>query len=116
MSIMLPKFEVEEVLQTIKDLKPTMFPGVPTIYIALTNHPKTENYNLDSIRLCNSGSAPMPVELLKRFEKKTGATIVEGYGLSESSPITHCNPIFSKRKPGSIGKIGRASCRESKWM
>lgn len=103
MSIMLPKFDIDEVLQTIKDLKPSAFPGVPTMYIAITNHPKAEKYGLDSIRLCNSGSAPMPVELLRNFEKKTGATIVEGYGLSESSPITHCNPPFSTRKPGSVG-------------
>lgn len=103
MSIMLPKFEIDEVLQTIKDLKPTTFPGVPTMYIAITNHPKAEQYGIDSIRICNSGSAPMPVELLRNFEEKTGAKLVEGYGLSESSPITHCNPIFSTRKPGSIG-------------
>ncbi|MBP2258675.1 acyl-CoA synthetase (AMP-forming)/AMP-acid ligase II [Virgibacillus campisalis] len=100
---MLPKFDIDEVLQTIKDLKPSAFPGVPTMYIAITTHPKAEKYGLDSIRLCNSGSAPMPVELLRNFEKKTGATIVEGYGLSESSPITHCNPPFSTRKPGSVG-------------
>ncbi|XKF66077.1 long-chain fatty acid--CoA ligase [Virgibacillus necropolis] len=103
MSIMLPKFDLEEVLQTIKDLKPTSFPGVPTMYVALTNHPKAEQYGIDSIRLCNSGSAPMPGELLKSFERKTGAKILEGYGLSESSPVTHCNPMFSTRIPGSIG-------------
>lgn len=103
MSIMLPKFDLEEVLETIKHLQPTSFPGVPTMYVAITNHPKAEQYGIDSIRICNSGSAPMPGELLRSFEKKTGATILEGYGLSESSPVTHCNPIFSTRKPGSIG-------------
>lgn len=103
MSIMLPKFDLEEVLQTIKDLQPTTFPGVPTMYVAITNHPKAEQYGIDSIRICNSGSAPMPGELLRSFEKKTGAKILEGYGLSESSPVTHCNPMFSTRKPGSIG-------------
>lgn len=103
MSILLPKFDLEEVLQTIKELKPTSFPGVPTMYVALTNHPKAQEYGIDSIRLCNSGSAPMPGELLRSFESKTGAQILEGYGLSESSPVTHCNPMFATRKPGSIG-------------
>nr|WP_323741969.1 long-chain fatty acid--CoA ligase [Salinibacillus xinjiangensis] len=103
MNILLPKFELEEVLQTIKDLQPTTFPGVPTMYVAITSHPKAEEYGLGSIRICNSGSAPMPGELLRSFEKKTGALILEGYGLSEASPITHCNPMFAERKPGSIG-------------
>ncbi|MEQ6389176.1 long-chain fatty acid--CoA ligase [Bacillaceae bacterium S4-13-58] len=108
MNILLPKFELEEVLETIKNLQPTSFPGVPTMYVALTNHPKAEEYGIDSIRICNSGSAPMPGELLRSFEAKTGAMILEGYGLSESSPVTHCNPMFAQRKPGSIG-IGVAS-------
>ncbi|MHA6252216.1 long-chain-fatty-acid--CoA ligase [Oceanobacillus sp. CAU 1775] len=102
-NIMLPRFDLEEVLETIKAQQPTSFPGVPTMYVALTNHPNVENYGLDSIRICNSGSAPMPKELMRSFEEKTGAKILEGYGLSESSPVTHCNPYFSTRKPGSIG-------------
>lgn len=102
-SILLPKFEIREVLQTIKETKPTSFPGVPTMYIALINHPDVEAYGLDSIRTCNSGSAPMPVELLKKFQEKTGAKILEGYGLTETSPTTHCNPSFGNRKPGSVG-------------
>lgn len=100
---LLPKFDVEELLETISREQPTMFPGVPTMYVALTNHPKALDYDLSSIRVCNSGSAPMPVELMKEFERKTGALILEGYGLSEASPVTHCNPIFAERKPGSIG-------------
>lgn len=103
MNIMLPRFELEEVLETIKALRPTSFPGVPTMYVALTNHPRAEEYGIDSIKVCNSGSAPMPLELMRSFEAKTGATILEGYGLSESSPVTHCNPNFADRKPGSIG-------------
>lgn len=102
-SILLPKFDIEEVLQTIKTERPTMFPGVPTMYVALTHHPEAEKYGIDTIRICNSGSAPMPVELLKEFERKTGAKILEGYGLSEASPVTHCNPPFAERKPGTIG-------------
>lgn len=102
-SIMLPRFEIEEVLETIKREQPTTFPGVPTMYVALTNHPKAEEYGMGSIQVCNSGSAPMPVELLREFERKSGAKILEGYGLTEASPTTHCNPAFAKRKPGSVG-------------
>lgn len=102
-NILLPRFDLDEVMQTIKTEQPTTFPGVPTMYVALANHPKAEEYGINSIRLCNSGSAPMPVEVLKRFEHKTGAKILEGYGLSEASPVTHCNPVFAERKTGSIG-------------
>ncbi|WP_229592841.1 long-chain-fatty-acid--CoA ligase [Rossellomorea vietnamensis] len=101
--ILLPRFELSEVLSTIKREKPTLFPGVPTMYVAITNHPSAEEYGIHSIKLCNSGSAPMPVELLNQFEKKTGAKILEGYGLSEASPTTHCNPAFAERKPGTVG-------------
>ncbi|MCM3121576.1 MULTISPECIES: long-chain fatty acid--CoA ligase [unclassified Mesobacillus] len=106
--ILLPRFDLEEVLNTIKNEQPTMFPGVPTMYVAITNHPKAEEYGIGSIELCNSGSAPMPVELLREFERKTGSKILEGYGLSEASPTTHCNPSFAERKPGSVG-IGMPS-------
>lgn len=103
MSILLPRFDLEEVLQTIRDVQPTSFPGVPTMYIALNSHPKLSEYQVDSIKICNSGSAPMPQEVLRSFEKQTGATILEGYGLSETSPTTHCNPFFGTRKLGSVG-------------
>jgi len=101
--IILPRFEIMEVLTTIKNEKPTLFPGVPTMYVAIINHPEAEKYGIDSIKICNSGSAPMPVELLHQFEQKTGATILEGYGLSEASPTTHCNPAFAEKKPGTVG-------------
>lgn len=103
MSIMLPRFELDEVLQTIKDVKPTSFPGVPTMYIGLINHPKVSEFGVDILEICNSGSAPMPREIMRTFEEKTGATILEGYGLTESSPTTHSNPYFGTRKPGSVG-------------
>ena len=107
-SVMLPRFDLEEVLNTIKEEQPSIFPGVPTMYVAITNHPNAEQYGINSIRTCNSGSAPMPVELMKEFEGKTGSKILEGYGLSEASPTTHCNPHFADRKPGSVG-IGMPS-------
>ena len=101
--IILPRFDADELLKTVKKTRPTMFPGVPAIYIALMAHPKVDSFDLSSIRLCNTGAAPMPVEVMRRFEQKTGSKIAEGYGLSEASPVTHSNPIEGTRKPGSIG-------------
>ncbi|PTQ56365.1 MAG: Long-chain-fatty-acid--CoA ligase [Candidatus Carbobacillus altaicus] len=103
--VLLPRFEVTEVLEAIKKHRPSMFPGAPTMYIAINSHPKVHEYGLDSIRICNSGSAPLPVEVLMSFEEKTGGMILEGYGLSETSPVTHTNPYHGKRKAGSIGKV-----------
>lgn len=102
-NILLPRFELKEVLETIRDKQPTVFPGVPTMYVAITNTPGVEQYGISSIKTCNSGSAPMPLELMRDFESKTGAVILEGYGLSEASPVTHCNPPFTARKPGTVG-------------
>jgi long-chain acyl-CoA synthetase len=101
--IMLPRFNVDEALEAINLYQPTRFPGVPTMYMAIMNHPHVEKYNISSIRVCSSGSAPMPVEAQKRFEELTGAKISEGYGLTEASPVTHANPFNGKRKIGSIG-------------
>ncbi|MGZ0085051.1 long-chain-fatty-acid--CoA ligase [Caldibacillus thermoamylovorans] len=102
-NILLPRFELKEVLETIRDKQPTVFPGVPTMYVAITNTPGVEEYGISSIKTCNSGSAPMPLELMRDFEAKTGAVVLEGYGLSEASPVTHCNPPFAARKPGTVG-------------
>jgi len=101
--ILMPKFDAEEVLKTIEKQKPTLFPGAPTIYIGLLNHPNLEQYDLSSIDACISGSASLPIEIQNRFEKLTGGRIVEGYGLTETSPVTHANLIWDKRKHGSIG-------------
>ncbi|HET7579044.1 MAG TPA: long-chain fatty acid--CoA ligase [Bacillales bacterium] len=101
--LLLPRFELDEVLKTIKAEQPTYFPGVPTMYVAIANHPEAEKYNIESIRTCNSGGSAMPVEVMKKYEAKTGAQVLEGYGLSETSPVTHVNPGFGERKPGSIG-------------
>ncbi len=101
--VLLPKFDPQEVLETIKRTRPTSFPGVPTMYVAVNSHPKAEEYGVSSINVCNSGGAAMPGEVMKQFESRFGATVVEGYGLSEASPVTHCNPLSGLRKPGSIG-------------
>ncbi len=101
--VLLPRFELKTVLKTIDKQKPTLFPGVPTIYLAINNAPGRHKYDLRSIRICISGAAPLPVEVQQEFEKNTGGRLVEGYGLSETSPVTHANPIYGKRKPGSIG-------------
>ena len=101
--ILLPRFQVDDCLEAINTYQPTRFPGVPTMYIAIINHPKVRDYTISSIKVCSSGSAPMPVEALKKFEELTGGKISEGYGLTEASPVTHANPFSGQRKIGSIG-------------
>ncbi|MEM5015895.1 AMP-binding protein [Metabacillus indicus] len=101
--ILLPKFDATDTLKAIDKLKPTLFPGAPTIYIALLNHPDLKKYDLSSVESCISGSAPLPVEVQEQFERETGGKLVEGYGLSEASPVTHSNFLWSHRKKGSIG-------------
>ncbi|MFW6178110.1 MAG: AMP-binding protein [Desulfohalobiaceae bacterium] len=93
-----------EVLKTVQKEKTTMLVGVPTIFSAFVNHPHLNKYDLSSIMICASGGAPLAVELAKRFEKKTGAIIFEGYGLSETAPVVAANPCdTSLRKFGSVG-------------
>ncbi|MCW1929230.1 long-chain-fatty-acid--CoA ligase [Bhargavaea beijingensis] len=102
--VLVPKFDPETVLKLIDKQSPTLFPGAPTIYIGLLNHPDIGNYDLSSIKACLSGSAPLPVDIQMQFEKITKGKLVEGYGLSESSPVTHSNLIWDgKRKEGSVG-------------
>jgi long-chain acyl-CoA synthetase len=101
--VLIPKYDVEALLAAIRDYRPTYFPAVPTIYISLLNHPKAKEYGIDRVRVFNSGSAPLPVEVIERFERMTGGTLNEGYGLSEASPVTHSTATLARRKPGSIG-------------
>jgi long-chain acyl-CoA synthetase len=101
--VLLPKFDATDTLKTIQKFKPTLFPGAPTIYIALLNHPDIKNYDLSSVQACISGSAPLPVEVQEQFEKVTGGKVVEGYGLSEASPVTHSNFLWGNRVSGSVG-------------
>ncbi|MCM3092066.1 MULTISPECIES: long-chain-fatty-acid--CoA ligase [unclassified Cytobacillus] len=102
--VLLPKFDPETTLKTIHKQRPTLFPGAPTIYIGLLNHPDIKKYNLSSIDSCISGSAALPVEVQQKFEEITGGKLVEGYGLTESSPVTHANFLWDRpRVKGSIG-------------
>ena len=101
--IMHPRFELEAVLTDIDKKKPTLMSGVPTMFTAINNHARTPTLDLTSIRACLSGGAPLPVEVKERFEKITGATLIEGYGLTETSPVAACNPPNGVNKTASIG-------------
>lgn len=102
--VLLPRFDVKEVLHTIAKMRVTCFCGVPTMYIAINNYPDVKKFNLRSIRACISGGAPLPSAVRKRFIELTGGNLVEGYGLTECSPVTHCNPLHDGIvKDGSIG-------------
>jgi long-chain acyl-CoA synthetase len=101
--ILKPQFQVKDILNTIRKYRPTIFPGVPNMYVAINNFRGVRKYNIKSIKACISGSAPLPVEVQESFEKLTKGRLVEGYGLTEASPVTNANPLNGKRKVGSIG-------------
>jgi long-chain acyl-CoA synthetase len=103
LQVLLPKYDVEQVLQAIREFRPTYFPAVPTIFVSLLNHPRLKEYSLEKVRTFNTGAAPCPVEVIEQFERATGRTLSEGYGLSETSPVTHTTPQLGLRKPGTIG-------------
>ncbi|QRF22674.1 long-chain fatty acid--CoA ligase [Alicyclobacillus sp. TC] len=103
--VILPRFSVQDALDAIQNYKITLFPAVPTMYVALAQAVTPGSDILSSLRVCNCGGAPMPVKVLEIFEQVTGATVLEGYGLSEASPVTHSNPSLASRKIGSIGKL-----------
>lgn len=101
--ILLPRFDVITTLKTIQKNKPTQFPGVPTLFNAIDQEPTADKYDLSSINICISGGAPLPLKVKHAFESRTGCKLVEGYGLSESSPVAACNPVEGVNKEGSIG-------------
>jgi long-chain acyl-CoA synthetase len=101
--IALPRFDLNETLKLIHKKKPHLFPAVPAIYNGIIQHPHVKKYDLSSILYCISGGAPLPAEVKKKFEAITGCTVVEGYGLSESSPVVCINPLRHENKAGSIG-------------
>ncbi|MEM0303068.1 MAG: long-chain fatty acid--CoA ligase [Archaeoglobaceae archaeon] len=95
--------DIKTILKFIQKYKVTIFCGVPTMYAAVLNYPERDKFDLSSIRACISGAAPLPIELKKNFESAVGGKLVEGYGLSETSPVTHANPVYGLNKAGSIG-------------
>ncbi len=101
--VILPTFVTGQVLKAIKAYKPTIFPGVPTMYVAINNYPGVRRFGISSIKACISGAAPLPVEVQEAFEKLTRGRLIEGYGLTEATTVTHANPLSGRRKVGSIG-------------
>ncbi|MEM7679884.1 MAG: long-chain fatty acid--CoA ligase [Pseudomonadota bacterium] len=101
--IAMPRFELKDALKTIVRTKPHLFPAVPAIYNAINNFKGLDKFDLSSLKFCVSGGAPLPVEVKKEFEKITGCIVVEGYGLTESSPVASANPFVGENVPGSIG-------------
>lgn len=102
--VIMPRFVLDDAMALITKTKPTVMPGVPTMFIAMLNHPKLASFDLSSLKFCLSGGAPLPVEVKEKFERLTGCKVVEGYGLSEASPSVTCNPIDGPVKEGSIGQ------------
>ena len=102
-NVLVPKPQPSELLEAISKFRPTFAPLVPTMYIGMLEHPDIEKTDLTSIKGCFSGSAPLPLEVINEFEGKTGAVIVEGFGMTESCPVTHINPFRGQRKVGSVG-------------
>ncbi|WP_035241337.1 long-chain-fatty-acid--CoA ligase [Desulfobacter vibrioformis] len=102
-NVLVPKPQPGPLLEAISKFKASFAPLVPTMYIGMLNHPNMEKTDLSSIKGCFSGSAPLPVDVINTFQKKTGGVIVEGFGLTESTPVTHINPFDGKRVVGSIG-------------
>lgn len=101
--ILMPRFVLDEALALIDKEKPTLMPAVPTIFTAMLNHPKLKSFDMSSMKFCISGGAPLPLEVKLRFEELTGSSVVEGYGLSEASPVVTCNPMGGPVVAGSIG-------------
>jgi long-chain acyl-CoA synthetase len=101
--VLVPRFDVDEVLAVIERERPTIFPAMPPVYEALATSPQASEHDLSSLRVCVSGGMALPPEVQQGFERVSGAVLVEGYGLTESSPSTHCNPLSDRRRSSSIG-------------
>ncbi len=101
--VLLPRFKAKEVVKAIRRYHPTLFPGIPTMYLAVMREAGKHPEDLRSIKYCLSGAAPLPAQVQSDFEALTGGRLVEGYGLSEASPVTHGNPLTEECRPGSIG-------------
>jgi long-chain acyl-CoA synthetase len=95
--------DTDDILKSIHKYRPSYYPGVPAMYVAINNHPEASQYDLTALKVCNSGAAPLPAEVQQRFQALTGARLIEGYGLSEATPVTHANPAFGESRIGTIG-------------
>jgi len=91
------------ILKSISKHHPTIYPGVPAMYVAINNYPDIDEFDTGSIKACISGAAPLPVEVQRKFQDLTGGRLVEGYGLSEAAPVTHANPVYGENRIGTIG-------------
>ena len=103
MNILIPKYDVNAVIAACKEYEPTFFPGVPTLFISLLNHPEARTCGLHKVKNFNSGAAPLPVEVIEQFEQMSGAILREGYGMTETSCTASTTPQLAPRKLGSIG-------------
>jgi long-chain acyl-CoA synthetase len=101
--ILLPRFQVQEVLEAIHRHRVTIFSGIPAMFMMINEFEKVARYDLRSLRVCLSGASPLPTEVQNRFQRLTGVKISEGYGMTEASPVTHCNPVYGDTPAGSIG-------------
>ncbi|HVV77561.1 MAG TPA: long-chain fatty acid--CoA ligase [Mycobacteriales bacterium] len=101
--VLLPRFDVEAVFDAIDHERPTLFPAVPPIFRAIIDSPKLRRHDLTTIKACVSGAMKLPTDLLERFERMAEAPLIEGYGMTETSPVTHCVPLTGDRKRGSVG-------------
>src|SRR5207249_9629442 len=100
---LLPRFQITEVLEAIQKYRVTIFSGIPAMFMKLSESPKVGRYDLRSLRVCLSGASPLRAEVQDRFRRLIGVEISEGYGLTEASPVTHCNPVYGEHPEGSIG-------------
>jgi long-chain acyl-CoA synthetase len=101
--VLLPRFVPKDVVKAIARYRPSLFPGIPTMYVAIMREVKNDASKVNSVKYCISGAAPLPAKVQEDFERLTGGKLVEGYGLSETSPVTHCNPLNENCVNGSIG-------------
>jgi long-chain acyl-CoA synthetase len=102
---MLPRFDAKQALKTLQRVRATAFPGVPTMFQALLDHPDLAKTDFSSLRVCISGGAPLPAPVREKWEEATGSRLVEGYGLTESSGVVSTNPYEGARKQGTIGQV-----------
>jgi long-chain acyl-CoA synthetase len=101
--VLLPRFDLRQLFDAVDRWRPTTLPGVPPVYKAMSDSPDLRGHDLSSLRVCISGAMALPLAVQEQFERAAGALLVEGYGLTETSPSTHCNPLSSDRRPGTIG-------------